>query len=89
MTEFKNFAKGILQMSRQIVSPPSRQIPAYSVVRAVEAALGEREAAFESLEQAYAERDIQLQFLKVEPGYDPLRDDPRFNEMLRRMNLPE
>jgi tetratricopeptide (TPR) repeat protein len=53
------------------------------------AALGDKEAAFKSLEQAYAERDPQLQFLKVEPGYDALREDPRFQEWLRKVGFPQ
>ena len=31
----------------------------------------------------------QCQFLKVEPGFDPLRDDPRFKEVMQRMKFPE
>ncbi len=53
------------------------------------AALGDKEKAFASLEKAYTERDFQLTSLKVEPGYDSLRDDPRFKDLLKRMNLPE
>ncbi len=52
-------------------------------------ALDDKEAAFKSLEQAYAERDPQLQFLKVEPGYDSLREDPRFQEWLRKVGFPQ
>ena len=40
-------------------------------------AFGDKGAAFRSLEKAYAESDLQLQFLKVEPDYDSLREDPR------------
>ncbi len=53
------------------------------------AALGDKEKAFVSLEKAYAERDIRLASLKVEPGYDPLRDDPRFADLLRRLDFPQ
>ena len=51
-------------------------------------ALDEREKAFASLEKAYAAHDLQLQFLKVESGFDPLRDDPRFQDLLRRVGFP-
>ena len=51
------------------------------------AALGEREEAFASLEKAHAAHDLQLQYLGVSPGYDPLRADPRFQD-LRRVGLP-
>ncbi|MCA1639595.1 MAG: hypothetical protein LC768_14900, partial [Acidobacteria bacterium] len=52
-------------------------------------ALGEREKAFASFEKAYAARDLQLQFLKVESNFDSLRDDPRFQDLLRRVGLPQ
>ena len=50
------------------------------------ARLGEKEKAFEWLEKAYNERE-GLVYIKVHPSYDPLRDDPRFQDLLRRMNL--
>ena len=50
-------------------------------------ALGEKDKAFEWLEKAFEERAWQLGFLKVEPIFDPLRDDLRFNELMRRVNL--
>ncbi len=53
------------------------------------AALGDREKAFASLEKAYAERDFRLNDLKVEPAYDPLREDPRFQELLKKVGFPQ
>ncbi len=49
--------------------------------------LGKKDQAFEWLETAYEQRDGRLIFLKVLPAWDPLRDDPRFTDLLRRMNL--
>lgn len=51
------------------------------------AALGMRELAFDSLERAFAERDLLLPLVNIEPEYDSLRDDARFSNLLRRINL--
>ncbi len=53
----------------------------------VYAALEERDEAFAFLERAYAERSEQLTHLNVEPGFDLLRPDPRFQDLLRRVGL--
>jgi TolB-like protein/DNA-binding winged helix-turn-helix (wHTH) protein/Tfp pilus assembly protein PilF len=50
--------------------------------------LGERDRAMEWLEKAYRNRDHDMAFCKVWPHFDPLRSDPRFQDLLRRMNLP-
>ena len=50
-------------------------------------ATGEQEQAFASLEKAYEAHDIQLQYLGVAPEFDPLRADPRFQNLLRRVGL--
>ncbi len=55
----------------------------------IHAALGEKDQAFELLEKAYDEHEGTLWLLKVSPKFDPLRDDPRFQDLLRRMNLTE
>ncbi len=52
-------------------------------------ALGEREQAFAALERAYAQHAAGLMFLRVSPSFDPLRSDPRFQELLRRVGLPQ
>jgi DNA-binding winged helix-turn-helix (wHTH) protein/Flp pilus assembly protein TadD len=48
--------------------------------------MGEKEEAFADLESAYDEH-YNLTNLKVEPAFDPLRSDPRFQDLLRRLNL--
>jgi hypothetical protein len=53
------------------------------------AALGDKDKALAELESSFAERDFYLHRLKVDPFWDPLRDDPRLKEMLKRLNLPE
>ena len=45
--------------------------------------------ALECLHQATEERYGALVWLPLEPIYDPLRADPRFHALLRRMNFPE
>jgi len=41
------------------------------------------------LEKAYQEHDPNLPYIAPDPIYDEVRDDPRFQDLLRRMNLPE
>jgi len=48
--------------------------------------LGEKDEAFEQLEKAFEEGE-NISNLKVHPEWDPLRSDPRFQDLLRRMNL--
>jgi TolB-like protein/Tfp pilus assembly protein PilF len=49
--------------------------------------LGENEQAFVWLEQAYTEQSNMLQFVKVHPYFDPIRNDPRFADLVRRVGL--
>jgi TolB-like protein/DNA-binding winged helix-turn-helix (wHTH) protein/Flp pilus assembly protein TadD len=60
-----------------------RYVPPY-VIALIHAGLDEREATFEWLERAYKARDVHLVFLTVDPRWDDLRDDPRFESLLRR-----
>jgi len=53
------------------------------------AGLGEKESALDSLRRAYAENSLDLVLVKADPRMDPLRDDVRFKELLKRLNLPE
>ncbi|HUS09636.1 MAG TPA: hypothetical protein VMZ30_04145 [Pyrinomonadaceae bacterium] len=51
--------------------------------------LGDSEGALASLEKAYAEHDLQIGLLKVDPNLDSLRSDPRFQDLMRRVGLPQ
>ena len=49
--------------------------------------LGENDEALEWLERAFQDRNSWMPYLQVEPRLDPLRSDPRFQDLLHRMNL--
>jgi len=51
--------------------------------------LGDKEQAFAWLDREYAERSVGLTSLKVNPLYDPLRSDPRFQDLMRRVGLAQ
>jgi TolB-like protein/DNA-binding winged helix-turn-helix (wHTH) protein len=51
------------------------------------AGFGDKEQALSWLEKAYARHSNGLTSLKVEPAFDPLRGDPRFEDLLRRVGL--
>jgi serine/threonine-protein kinase len=54
----------------------------------IHAALGEKDEALTWLERAYRGRDSYLARIKVDDAYDPLRGDPRFEAVVRKMGLP-
>jgi tetratricopeptide (TPR) repeat protein len=49
--------------------------------------LGDKQQALDSLQQAYSSHSNVMTSLKVEPMFDGLRDEPRFQELLRRVGL--
>jgi hypothetical protein len=51
--------------------------------------MGNKEQAFVWLEKAYAQHSNAMARLKVDPLYDPLRGDPRFQDLLRRVGLAQ
>jgi TolB-like protein len=61
-------------------------IPAGAFVNAY-LGLGDNEQVFYWLEQAFKEQSNILQFLKTHPFFDPIRSDPRFAELVRRVGL--
>ena len=53
------------------------------------AGLGEKDHAIELLNQAFDERAERLVWLRVDPRFDKLRSDARFNDLLQRIGLAQ
>jgi TolB-like protein/Tfp pilus assembly protein PilF len=70
------------------VGPEDRNIPRFSFIWAY-AGLGDKEQAFAWLEKAYQERRDLMTVLNVDPLVDPLRSDPRFQDLARRVGLKD
>ena len=51
--------------------------------------MGDKEQAFRWLDTAYREHDWMLMGLKTHFPLDPLRSDPRFDELVRKVGLPQ
>ncbi len=62
--------------------------PAWTDIAIIHSGLGRNDQAFASLERALKHREWRLVRMKVEPMFDPLRADPRFADLLRRIGLP-
>ena len=59
----------------------------YRGMALVYAALGENDMAFTWLEKSYEKHEESLCSLKIDPKMDPLRSDPRFNTLLKKIGL--
>jgi Flp pilus assembly protein TadD len=70
------------QLSKQ------RYVSAFDVAL-VHTGLGDNERAFEWFEKALQERSSALTWLKVDARLDRLRSDPRFQDLIRRVGLPQ
>jgi TolB-like protein len=80
-------AKAIAIIDRMKEAERTKYVMNY-LMASMYGALGDKDAAFAELEKAYQNHDWFLQRLKVDPMMDPLRDDPRFDAMVRKLNFP-
>jgi serine/threonine-protein kinase len=79
--EARELLDRLTEISRRSYFPPY-------LLAGVHVALGERDQAFVWLEKAYTEGDAYLVHLKVDAALDPVRSDPRFQDLLRRLGFP-
>ena len=50
-------------------------------------AVGDFEEAMNQLELGYVNKDAHMFWIKVDPAFDPIRNEPRFKELMKKMNL--
>ncbi|MGI8734191.1 MAG: protein kinase domain-containing protein [Pyrinomonadaceae bacterium] len=81
-SEVENVIKRFEQIAR------TQYVVAYRVGN-LYAMLGDKDRAFAEIEKSLAASDWDINRIKVDPFMDSLRDDPRFKEILKRLNLPE
>jgi serine/threonine protein kinase/Tfp pilus assembly protein PilF len=72
--------RDLIERSKQTYVP-------FYYMAVISAALGEKDKAFEYLAMSYAEKDAEKLWLKFDPQIDSLRDDPRFDDWLDKMDL--
>jgi serine/threonine protein kinase/tetratricopeptide (TPR) repeat protein len=81
----KSDARIVLDQLREFSS--RTYVPSYFFVT-IYAALGENDQAFNRLHEALHDHDVYLAWLKVDTAVDPLRRDPRFQDLLHHVGLP-
>lgn len=77
----KSWLEGLKEVSKR------GYVSSYNIAQ-IYARLGDKNQALASLEQAYSLRDSNLTYVKVEPAFDDLRSDPRFQKIVQQLALP-
>jgi len=76
------------QSLADLLAGAKRQYVSKYTIATVYAAMGDKDQALAQLEQAYQDRSQWFAFIKVDPEMDSLRSDPRFQNLMRRLNFP-
>lgn len=79
-------ARAVLKQLNELAT--HRYVSPYDVAIA-HLGLGDKDQAFVWLEKAFQQRSVGMGYLGVEPMFDPLRSDGRFQNLLRRVGLCE
>ena len=86
----ESFARGGWQGYLRGMTGPSRPAGVSPFIAATfHAQLGEKDKAFAELEKAFDNREWLLLYIRIDPRLDALRDDPRYQDLVRRMKFPE
>jgi Tfp pilus assembly protein PilF len=80
---------GARQLLDQLTIASTRRYTPALAIALVHVGLGENELALNWLEKSYGERFNRMAYLRRENVWDPLRTDPRFQDLVRRIGLPE
>ena len=80
--EAQHAMEGLRQLERRYPVDPAAFAWAYL-------GMGKKDETLACLEKAYARHSNMMDTLKVEPAWDPLRSDPRFQRLVRRVGLAQ
>lgn len=84
----ENKAREIMEELQQKSELSSVGSP-YFYIAMIYAQMGETDLAFKCLDKAYKAHEIEMYWLKVEPPFEPLRSNPRFQVMLDKIGYPD
>ena len=80
--ESQKLLEDLIDRSKRSYVPPT-------LIGTIYGCLGDKNQAFAWLDKAFDGRDFLLVYLKADPMFDPLRSDPRFPALVRRVGLPQ
>ena len=77
-----------LKIAKEVEELSSHSYVDFYQLATIYAGLGEKDEAFRMLEKGYEERSVGMLYLAIDPFWDPIRSDPRYADLLRRIGLP-
>jgi eukaryotic-like serine/threonine-protein kinase len=77
----KSWLEGLKEISKR------SYVSSYSMAQ-IYARLGDKNKALAALEMALDQRDSNLTYVRVEPAFDEIRSDPRFQKVIQQLNMP-
>jgi eukaryotic-like serine/threonine-protein kinase len=78
----KSWLEGLKEISKR------SYVSSYNMAQ-IYARLGDKNQALAALEMALDQRDSNLTYVRVEPAFDEIRSDPRFQKVMQQLNMPQ